>query len=61
VPGESAKVTLTHPDGTVEESVLEHDGYIVLTGPGKYIAHEQHFPGKGTVILTIKRTEPEGG
>jgi hypothetical protein len=61
VPGEKAMVTLTHPDGTVEESELEHDGYMVLTGPGKYIAHENHFPGTGTVIITIKRQGGEAG
>jgi hypothetical protein len=61
VPGEKAMVALTLPDGTVEESELEHDGYIILTGPGKYVAHENHFPGTGTVIVTIKRTEPADG
>jgi hypothetical protein len=61
VPGEKALVVVTHPDGTVEEGELEPNGYIILTGPGKYIAHENHFPGTGTVIVTIKRTEPADG
>lgn len=50
---ENAKVAMTHPDGTVEESELSPGDYMVLTGPHRYIDGIQQY-GNGTVVVTIK-------
>jgi hypothetical protein len=51
---ENATVTMKHPDGTVETQELPPDDYMILCGPQRYIANVQSYPGKGTVVVTIK-------
>lgn len=43
-------------DGKVVASQpLPADNYIVVCGAERMVTHEQHYPTKGTVIVTIKR------
>jgi hypothetical protein len=30
------------------------DDYVIVLGPERYVSHVQNYPGKGTVVLTIK-------
>lgn len=51
---QSATVTTTAPDGTVETQECAPDDYVIVLGPDRYISHINNYPGTGTVVLTIK-------
>lgn len=54
-PGATVRTT-DLGDGTFEEAHLRANNYVIVCGPGMYVAHEQLF-ANGTVVLTLKRTE----
>jgi hypothetical protein len=57
-----AKVVTHLPDGTTQEAICAPDDYVLVCGPRRYVAAEQHY-GNGTVALTLKleREEALGG
>lgn len=50
-------VQVLEDGNVVETKPLPPDEYIVLCGEGRYISGVQDYPGKGTVVVTIKRLE----
>ncbi len=53
-PGATVRTTDLR-DGSYDEVHLEPNNYVIVCGPGVYVAHEQRFQN-GTVNVTIKRT-----
>lgn len=49
------RVTVTDLESGETESTVMVNDYIVVTAGDYYVAHYQHYPTKGTVVLTIKR------
>lgn len=47
--------------GETETTEVASDGYVVICGRRRMIAHVNAFPKTGTVQVTIKRVEGEHG
>jgi hypothetical protein len=57
---ERATVLLFDADSAelIETNTLGQADYVITTGPLRYIDGEQHYPTKGTVIITLKQGRP---
>jgi hypothetical protein len=51
---ESAKLTLEAPGEETQVVELPPGAYVVTCSPERYVASEQHYPTKGTSVVTIK-------
>lgn len=52
------RVTCEDVDTGESESKVLHDDWMVITDGRYYLDGVQSYPGTGTVVLTIKRSEP---
>ena len=48
------RVTVTDLETGESETAEVTDDYIIVTAGRCYVAGAQHYPGKGTTVLTIK-------
>lgn len=54
-------VIKVYEDGILRETKkLSEDDYLVFVTGRCYVANQQHFPGTGTVNLTIKKEKNNG-